>query len=305
MSRLDIRGIIFDVKRFAIHDGPGIRTTVFCKGCPLNCVWCHNPESISPDRELSFMPDRCIGCGHCFEACRNQAHRMNGSNRVYDRERCVVCGECAEGCYAEAIEVVGREVTVAEVIDEVESDRPFYETSDGGMTISGGEPTEQFEFTHALLAEAKDRDLHTCLDTSGLTSWERLEQLLPLVDLFLFDVKDTDAERHKRFTGADSAPILANLDRLNDAGAAIILRCPMIPGINTDDAHLVRLAELAFSHPRIGQIHLLPFHRLGLSKNDRMGYDRTEFADHTPSSEEVDRWLARLRELGVPNARRS
>ncbi len=305
MSRLDTQGIIFDIKRFAIHDGPGIRTTVFCKGCPLNCAWCHNPESIRPEPEVSLMPDRCIGCGHCFEACQHGAHRMNGSDRVYDRDRCVVCGDCAAGCYAEAIEIVGREVTVAEVIDEVESDRPFYETSGGGMTISGGEPTDQFEFTHALLAEAKARDLHTCLDTCGLTSWDRLEPLLTLVDVFLYDIKDTDAHRHQRWTGVDNEQILANLRRLDDAGANIILRCPMIPGINTDDAHLARIADLARSLGSVGGVELLPFHRLGLSKDARMGYDRQAITDQIPGEQDVQGWLARLRELGISNARRS
>ncbi len=305
MNQLDVRGIIFDIKRFAIHDGPGIRTTVFCKGCPLNCAWCHNPESIDRRPEISFIPDRCIGCGRCFEVCSRQAHRMNGQQRVYDRDRCVVCGECAAECYAEALEVVGREVTTAEVIDEVASDRPFYETSGGGMTISGGEPTDQLEFTHALLAEAKQRDLHTCLDTSGLTTWDRLERLSPLVDLFLYDVKEIDPDRHKRFTGVDNATILANVRRLHDAGAEIILRCPIIPGVNADDEHLTRLAELARSLPRLVEVNLLPFHKLGLSKDQRMGYDRAAVTDQTPAERDVDAWLARLKELGVPNARRS
>ncbi|MBN1341725.1 MAG: glycyl-radical enzyme activating protein [Phycisphaerae bacterium] len=305
MSRLDVRGIIFDIKRFAIHDGPGIRTTVFCKGCPLNCAWCHNPESIRPDPEISLMPDRCIGCGHCFKICQQHAHRMNGDKRVYDRDRCVVCGDCAEKCYAEAIEIVGRQVTVAEVIQEVEADRPFYETSRGGMTLSGGEPTQQFDFTHALLAEAKLRRLHTCLDTSGLTSWDRLDQLLPLVDIFLYDLKDTDAQRHKRFTGVDNDLILENLRRLNDAGAEIILRCPMIPGINIDDQHLTRIADVVRSHPRISEVNLLPYHRLGMSKSDRMGYDRPKLTEQTPAGQEVEEWLTRLRDLGVTTARRS
>ncbi len=310
MSRLDTRGMIFDIKRFAIHDGPGIRTTVFCKGCPLNCAWCHNPESIRSEREISFMPDRCIGCGHCFDVCPNEAHRMDGTDRIYDRDRCVVCGDCAAGCYAEALEVVGREVTVAEVIDEVERDRPFYETSGGGLTISGGEPTDQFEFTQALLAEAKARDIETCLDTSGLTAWERLRKLMPLVDLFLYDVKDTDAARHKRFTGVDNELILANLRRLDDSGATIILRCPMIPDINTDDGHLKALAELARSLSGLVEVNLLPYHKLGLSKTDRLGHQqpngkRSMLTLQSPPDEQVDAWLARLDELGVANARRS
>ena len=305
MNRLDVRGIIFDIKRFAIHDGPGIRTTVFCKGCPLNCAWCHNPESIGPKPEISFMPDRCIGCGHCLDACAQGAHRMNGSQRVYDRDRCIVCGTCAETCYAEALELVGREVTVGEVVDEVIRDRPFYETSGGGMTVSGGEPVAQFDFTHALLAEAKGQGLHTCLDTSGLTSWDRLAALRELVDLFLYDVKDTDPERHERFTGVKLAPILSNLRQLDEAGAQIILRCPMIPEVNTDDGHLVRIAELATSLAGLVHVNLLPYHRLGVSKDARMGYDRASLTDAPPSDEEVEAWLARLGDLGVRNACRS
>lgn len=305
MSRLDATGTIFDIKRFAIHDGPGIRTTVFTKGCPLNCAWCHNPESIRSQPEISFLPDRCIGCGHCFEACTHGAHRMNGRQRVYDRDRCVVCGDCAAGCYAEALEVVGCEVTVGEVIDEVERDRPFYDTSGGGMTISGGEPTAQFEFTEALLTEAKARNLHTCLDTSGLVAWEQLAKLLPVVDLWLYDLKDTDAERHKRFTGVDNELILANLRRLDEAGARLVLRCPMIPGINTEDAHLVAIAELVRALGNVSGVDLMPYHRLGLSKNDRMGYDRPVVTAQTPDPQDVQAWLDRLTELGVTNAQRS
>jgi len=305
MNRLDVRGTIFDIKRFAIHDGPGIRTTVFCKGCPLACAWCHNPESITAEPEISFMPDRCIGCGHCLDACAQGAHRMNGSQRVYDRDRCVVCGDCVETCYAEALERVGREVTVGEAIDEVIRDRPFYETSGGGMTVSGGEPVAQFDFTHSLLAEAKEQGLHTCLDTSGLTSWDRLGALLEVVDLFLYDVKDTDADRHERFTGVPLAPILSNLRQLDASGAQIILRCPMIPDVNADDGHLTHIAKLATSLSGVVQVNLLPYHRLGVGKDVRMGYDRAAPTDNSPDDKEVDAWLERLGELGVRNARRS
>ncbi len=298
-SRLDTVGTIFDIQRFAVHDGPGIRTTVFCKGCPLACAWCHNPESIRREPDLSYVPERCIRCGCCLEACLQQAHRIEDEVHTLDRERCVVCGACANECPAEALEIVGREITVEEAMREIEADRPFYESSGGGMTLSGGEPTAQFAFARDLLAEAKRRGIHTCLDTCGLTAWERLAALLPPVDLFLYDIKDTDPQRHRRFTGVGNEEIIANLHRLSEAGARIILRCPMIPNVNADDEHLARIAELAVALPAIEEVHLLPYHGLGRSKHARLGTVRPELPAQAPSEADVEGWLARLRELGV------
>ena len=193
----DSEGMVFDIQRFSIHDGPGIRTTVFLKGCPLRCRWCHNPEGIPPEPMLSFTPSRCVGCGRCLEACPRKAHQNRGGEHTLDRSLCQVCGRCAEACCSGALEIVGKRMSVEEVLREVLSDRAFYETSGGGMTLSGGEPLLQGDFCEALLGEAKRQGLHCCVETSGLATWELIDRLRPLVDLWLYDLKETDAQQHR------------------------------------------------------------------------------------------------------------
>jgi len=296
-------GRIFDIQRFSIHDGPGIRTTVFLKGCPLACFWCHNPEGIRRDSELSFLPEKCIGCGWCFRACPNAAHSMVSGKHVLDRDACVVCGRCAEACYSGALEVIGRSVTVEEVLAVVLRDRPFYETSGGGMTLSGGEPLMQGDFTAALLAAAKREGLHCAVETCGHAPWEPFDRILGDVDLFLYDIKETDPALHREYTGADNGLILENLRKLHETGATILLRLPITPGLNDREDHFRGVAELVASLPgRLG-VEVMPYHRLGLSKLRRLG--RPEVAEkrllevETPDDETVAGWVARLRELGL------
>lgn len=300
MDMRDVKGKIFEIQRFSIHDGPGIRTTVFLKGCSLKCRWCHNPESISPKPLLSFLPDKCIGCGYCLKTCRRGAHQLADGKHVLDRSLCEVCGQCTLECYAGALEMVGREVTAGEVIDEVRRDEPFYRTSGGGMTLSGGEPLVQIEFSEALLKSAKETGLHCCMETSGCADFSRLERVMPLVDLFLFDIKDIDPAHHVEFTGVSNVLILENLRKLHDRGAKVRLRLPVIPGFNDREDHFRGVAELAKSLPQTEGVQIMPYHRLGISKLERMGFKRAEWADTTsPETETVNRWVEQFKALGI------
>lgn len=267
----DVEGMVFDIQKFSIHDGPGIRTTVFLKGCPLKCVWCHNPESQEMKPEISFLPEKCIGCGWCFEVCPNKCHQMVDDKHVYNREQCIVCGKCAERCYTESIEGIGKQMHVDEVIDEVLKDESFYETSNGGMTISGGEPMMQFEFTKELLITAKENEVHTCLDTCGFAPFEKYKQILEYVDIFLYDLKETDSEKHNILTGVPLEMILENLKKLDSEGSQIILRCPLIPGLNDRKEHFENIGKIAESLNNILYISVHPYHPLGVSKNERIG----------------------------------
>ncbi len=263
-------GIVFDIRRFSIHDGPGIRTTVFLKGCPLRCPWCHNPEGIDPAPVLVYRANRCLHCGHCRPLCPQGAIGWDGQSPTLDRSRCTACGTCVEACYAGARELAGREMTVDQVLAELERDRVFYDQSGGGVTFSGGEPLLQAGFLQALLEECRARGLHSALDTCGLAPWEVLESLGGSVDLFLYDVKLVDEARHLRITGVSNAPILENLRALARGGHRIVLRVPLIPGINDDKENIHQIGALAASLPLLPRVDLLPYHRAGVDKYARL-----------------------------------
>ena len=212
------RGIVTNIQRFSIHDGPGIRTTVFLKGCNLRCFWCHNPETLKPKAELQLFPDRCIGCGVCFDRCPQGAHVEVNGGRLFRRELCVACGTCVETCYAQSLVLVGESKTVEEVVEEVLRDRPFYERSDGGVTLSGGEPLLQLAFSRAILARCKEENLHTAIETAASFPWERIETILPVTDLVMMDIKLMDADKHRAATGVSNERILDSAQRLGQIG---------------------------------------------------------------------------------------
>ena len=288
-------GLIFDIQRFSIHDGPGIRTTVFLKGCPLNCLWCHNPESQANKPQLAFYAHKCIGCGRCVKACTNEA--IIADDAHVDRERCVVCGACAKACPSETLRLIGRTASVDEVTAVVIRDVPFYKTSAGGATISGGEPLFQYEFSLALLKDFKANGLHTAIETSGLASWERIQGLAEFTDLFLYDLKVIDLEKHKSLCGVDNTLILENALRLAVTGAEIIFRTPIVPGCNDSPDDICELGEFVLSLPGSQSLELMPYHKIGSGKYEALG--REYHLPDTETPESLDAYKQALIDMGV------
>jgi pyruvate formate lyase activating enzyme len=264
-------GITFNVQRFSTEDGPGIRTTVFLKGCPLRCAWCHNPEGLSPRPELMWYDVRCIGARDCLEACPEDALELTPDGMCIDRARCTACGACVEACPAGALEVIGREWTPGELFAEVQKDTVFYETSGGGVTISGGEPMAQAGFVLAFCRLCHGASIPVALDTCGVALWEQYEQMLPLVDLVLYDLKIFDGERHRASTGVDSGPILENARRFAAAGKPMWVRTPVIPGHTADAANIAVLGDfIAAGLPTVERWDLLAYTNLGQPKYHRL-----------------------------------
>ena len=285
-----MEGLIFNIQKFCINDGPGIRTTVFFKGCPLRCRWCHNPESHKALQELLYDPGKCVGCGRCVEACPAHAHEFADGQHIFHREKCEKCGKCLESCYYEALEMAGKYRTVEDVLQEVMKDKIFYDNSGGGMTLSGGEPLMQFDFALALLQGAKERGLHTCMETCGYAEEEKLREIAPYVDIFLFDIKLTDSEKHRFYTGVGNERIRENLRILDALGKQTVLRCPIIPGVNDDEGHLAGIGALADSLENVLGVEVEPYHSLGTGKDQRLG--RTDSVSFPlPEPAQVEQWV--------------
>lgn len=266
-----VKGTIFDIKKYSIHDGPGIRTTVFFKGCPLRCGWCHNPEGQLAKPEIIVKPYRCLkGCDACLAVCEREALSKANKSLIIDKRKCDACGKCVDVCSSEALEKIGQKVSVQEVMGEIEKDMIFHDESGGGVTFSGGEPLAQPDFLNALLEKCKENDIHITLDTCGHAAWKTLEKVWDKVDLFLYDLKIMEEKKHREYTGQSNRLILENLKKLAKKGKKILIRIPLIPGINEDEENIQASAEFIRSLGNIQEISLLPYHRLGKDKYKRL-----------------------------------
>ena len=285
-----MNGIVSDIVSMSVNDGPGIRTSVFLKGCPLRCAWCHNPEMQRPLPQALVLPDRCVKCGAC-SACPSGAR---GGQGQYDAARCTGCGRCVSLCPMEACRISGAVMSAEAVLARVLPDKPFFRQR-GGLTISGGEPLLQADFVLELAELSVRSGIGVVLETSGCAPWENLRPLLPYVRRFLFDWKITDPDLHRRWTGMDNRLIQSNLEKLHDSGAAIVLRCPVIPGVNDTPDHFRGIAGLTERLPRLLQVDLLPYHALGNSKRRQLGLPEDGFS--VPAEETVRQWQAQLSAL--------
>ncbi len=268
------KGLIYDIKKFSIHDGPGIRTTVFLKGCPLNCLWCHNPESIDNRKEFMYNIENCTLCGECVSTCPEDALVIKNGKLKWDRNTCIFCGECELVCIYRAREVVGEEYSIDEILKEIEKDKIIYEESEGGVTLSGGEPLDQVDFLMELLIRLKEKKIHSAVDTSGYSSWEKLKKVSKYVDLFLYDIKLIDDKKHKDFIGKSNEIILENLIKLDEIHNNINIRIPLILGsresINIDDENIDNIIKL-LKATKIKKVSLLPYHNGALHKYKKLG----------------------------------
>lgn len=281
-----MNGIVLNIQRFSTHDGPGVRTTVFFKGCTNACAWCHNPESIRLRPEVQVFPDRCIGCGRCLEVCPAHAHEQVDGRKVYHREWCQQCGRCVEECFAGALVMAGKRMEVEEVVAQVMADAPYYRHSQGGVTFSGGEPVAQHEFLLALLQQCKGRGVHTAIETAGNYRWALLEALLPCTDLVMYDLKVFDPLLHRQYVGAGCERVRENLAKLGATGWPLILRTPVVGGVNDTVEEIAGIARFIADFPGLRYYELLPYHRLGNAKRRSLGLPEDE-RFYTPTEEQM------------------
>ena len=289
-----MNGCVFSIQPFCVDDGPGIRSCVYLKGCNMRCAWCHNPESLSPLPETSFIADKCTGCGRCAQVCA--AHRLSNGRHSFDRAQCHCGGLDAQVCPSGALSRVGQYMAAGDVIAAVARDRRYFRRSGGGMTVTGGEPLMQFDFLRELLSLARREEIGTCIETNASMPWEAYRDILPDVGLFLLDYKLTDPEAHLALTGVSNARIRDNIERICAAGARAVLRCPIIPGINDQEDHFRAIAELTARLPLLG-FELMPYHRFGVSKSERLGAPRQR-AFEVPTPEAVASWYETIRAMG-------
>ena len=281
---------IIEVKRFAVHDGDGIRTTLFLKGCPLKCVWCHNPEGIGSDPQLSYIENKCIGCGECVSVCPVGAHKIIESTHFFDREKCIGCGKCDEACLGDALKLYGREMSVEEAFDLLVEDKEFYENSGGGVTLSGGECLLYPDFCTELLRRLKDAGINTAVDTCGFVSKSAIDKVMPYTDTFLYDIKAIDREVHKKCTGQYNDVIIENLKYIDSCGKRIEVRYPYVPAYNSDEAE--NIGKLLCDLKNLVGVRVLGYHKYAGSKYASLDMENT-LPDVMPEESE----LAYVREL--------
>lgn len=282
-----MKGKIFEIKRFAVHDGDGIRTAVYLKGCSLKCLWCHNPEGLCGTPELAFLVHKCVGCGACAQVCH--CHKIVDGCHVYDKANCIACGKCVEVCPVEALKLYGKDVTAEELLPTLLEDKPFYDTSGGGITVSGGECLMQADFCEELLRTCKEKGLHTAVDTCGNVPWKNVEKVLPYTDVFLYDVKAVDKDVHIRCTGVTNQRILENLQKIDEAGKPIEVRIPFVPGYNSDQ--MEKIGMLLSGLKNLTKVRVLAYHDMARSK-----YVSLQLEDTMPPIIPTEEELAKARE---------
>lgn len=273
---------IFEIKRFAVHDGDGIRTTVFLKGCPLKCVWCHNPEGIDLKPQLAYYKHKCVSCGECVSACPSGAHDMSKEGHIFDRERCVSCGKCVDVCSSDALKFYGKEVSPEELLELLLEDKDFYESSNGGVTLSGGECLIHADFCAELLRLLKEHGIHTAVDTCGMVPKSALDKVVPYTDVFLYDIKAIDEDVHIKCTGHSNKLILENIKYLDTLGKNIEVRIPYVPEYNDDQ--IDKIAKFLATIKHLNKVRVLPYHNYASSKYKSMGMKNT-LPDKIPTEE--------------------
>lgn len=292
-------GIIFSIERHALHDGDGIRTIVYLKGCPLRCLWCANPEGQKRQSQLAFFPERCIACLKCLDACPQGANRIVEGRIEHDGGRCIGCGRCVEDCWADARSLWGKQMRVEEVLAEACKDLPFYRASGGGITLSGGEPASQAVFAKELLQACHEQGIHTCMETCGYAPWPAIQSLLPHLDQVICDLKHMHPDSHARLTGVSNRPILQNVKRIAASGVPMTIRIPVVPGQNDSDDNFRQTAEFVKRLPGRPPIELLPYHSYGSPKYSRLGQRYLMPDIEPPTREQMERWRDQMRAFGV------
>lgn len=290
-------GIIFNIQRYCLHDGDGIRTNVFFKGCPLRCIWCHNPEGLTADISVSFNSEKCTLCGRCLADCAGR--EIKDGRLVLDRSKCTACNKCVDNCLTFANELLGKSVTAQEVIDEVLRDKIYYKTSGGGMTLSGGEPSSQPSFALELIRKAAEHGISTCIETCGIGSRDFYQKAFDLSCTFLFDLKCMDPERHRELTGADNDRIISNLEYLFELGADIVIRIPLIPGINDTEDDISALCDFLIKHKgKYRYAEIMPYHTFGISKAKRIGKEDI-YVSSDATADDKSRWKEAFLKKGL------